>query len=99
VTRRRGAHGGLDVLVANAGVAPPVAAPTDYDLSDWRRVPAINLDAAIGTDLGALLERTQGRLGEVEDITPLAVWLASDRCRLATGASFVLDGGLTASML
>ncbi len=36
-----------------------------------------------------------GRLGTVNDITPLLVYLASDESAFATGATFSLDGGMT----
>ena len=37
-----------------------------------------------------------GRLGEVKDVANLAVFLASDESSFMTGATLVLDGGLTA---
>jgi len=37
-----------------------------------------------------------GRLGEVDDIAPAIVFLAGERSRFVTGASFVIDGGYTA---
>lgn len=36
-----------------------------------------------------------GRLGTPEDLTGIAVFLASDESRYATGATFAVDGGLT----
>ena len=36
-----------------------------------------------------------GRLGTVDDITPLLVYLASDESSFATGAAFFVDGGMT----
>jgi len=36
-----------------------------------------------------------GRLGEPEDLGPLAVYLASDASRYMTGAALVIDGGYT----
>jgi NAD(P)-dependent dehydrogenase (short-subunit alcohol dehydrogenase family) len=36
-----------------------------------------------------------GRLGAPEDLTGIAVYLASDESRYATGATFCVDGGLT----
>lgn len=36
-----------------------------------------------------------GKLGEPEDIAPLAVYLASDASRYLTGAALVIDGGYT----
>ncbi len=35
-----------------------------------------------------------GRIGTVDDITPLVVYLASDESRFATGAMFPVDGGV-----
>lgn len=36
-----------------------------------------------------------GKLGEPEDLGPLAVYLASDAARYVTGAAMVIDGGYT----
>ncbi len=38
-----------------------------------------------------------GRLGHVDEIAAMAVFLASDECAFATGAAFVIDGGRTAT--
>lgn len=38
------AHGKIDVLVANAGIAGANAPVVDYDVDEWRRIMAINLD-------------------------------------------------------
>lgn len=37
-----------------------------------------------------------GRIGEVDDIAHLVIYLASDESRFVTGAELVVDGGLTA---
>ncbi len=37
-----------------------------------------------------------GRLGEVDDVANLVLYLASDESRFVTGAELVVDGGLTA---
>ena len=36
-----------------------------------------------------------GRIGTVEDIAPIVVYLASDESRFATGALFCVDGGVS----
>jgi len=50
-------------------------------------------------DFGAVLNQTQGRLGEVGDVAPLAAFLASDRSRFSNGSTFVVDGGMSASLV
>jgi NAD(P)-dependent dehydrogenase (short-subunit alcohol dehydrogenase family) len=46
-----------------------------------------------------LVEVKQGRLGTVEEVAEVAAFLASDEAAWTTGASYVLDGGLTGSLL
>jgi len=36
------------------------------------------------------------RLGTTQEVANLTVFLASDLCHFATGASFLVDGGFTA---
>jgi NAD(P)-dependent dehydrogenase (short-subunit alcohol dehydrogenase family) len=38
-----------------------------------------------------------GRLGTVDDVAGMAVYLASDEARWVTGAVFTVDGGYTAA--
>jgi NAD(P)-dependent dehydrogenase (short-subunit alcohol dehydrogenase family) len=38
-----------------------------------------------------------GRLGQAEEVARAALWLASDESSLMTGASVVVDGGVTAA--
>jgi len=45
-------------------------------------------------ELGAFVPA--GRVGSVDEITPLIAYLASDEASYTTGASFLIDGGLTA---
>ena len=37
-----------------------------------------------------------GRVGEVEDVSNLVIFLASDESGFITGAEHIIDGGLTA---
>ncbi len=47
----------------------------------------------------ALIEQAQGGYVTLDDIARLTVFLASERSRFCTGGAYVVDGGLTASML
>ena len=45
----------------------------------------------------ALARHAAGRFGEPDDIAKMALWLASDDSRFASGQCFTIDGGLTAA--
>jgi NAD(P)-dependent dehydrogenase (short-subunit alcohol dehydrogenase family) len=57
------------------------------------------LESVLGIDFDAVIEHIQGRLGEPEEITGLALFLASDRSQFASGTTYVIDGGATASLV
>lgn len=50
-------------------------------------------------DFGAVINQAQGRLGGVDDVAPLVAFLASDRSRFSNGSSYVVDGGMSASLV
>lgn len=54
---------------------------------------------ALGMDFEAVINQKQGRLGTVDDVAPLAVFLASDRSRFSSGSTFVVDGGMSAALV
>ncbi|HEY4006515.1 MAG TPA: SDR family NAD(P)-dependent oxidoreductase [Pseudonocardia sp.] len=57
-------------------------------------------EQALGVDdFGAVIAQAQGRMGEVGDVAPLAAFLASERSRFSNGSTFVVDGGMTASLV
>ncbi|GAB3561813.1 SDR family oxidoreductase [Amycolatopsis endophytica] len=62
-----------------------------------RLVP--DFEAATQVPFGDLVAAKQGRLGTPQDIAEVAAFLASDRASWVTGSHYVLDGGLTASLV
>ncbi|GAA3528220.1 SDR family oxidoreductase [Amycolatopsis ultiminotia] len=62
-----------------------------------RLVP--DFEAATQVPFGDLVAAKQGRLGTPEDIAEVAAFLASDRAPWITGSHYVLDGGLSASLV
>jgi NAD(P)-dependent dehydrogenase (short-subunit alcohol dehydrogenase family) len=56
-------------------------------------------EAALGADFDDLIRQGQGGYVDVEDVANLALFLAGDRSRFCTGGAYVVDGGLTASLL
>ncbi|WP_063053548.1 SDR family NAD(P)-dependent oxidoreductase [Nocardia arthritidis] len=58
-----------------------------------------DFEAATHVPFGDLVAAKQGRLGTPEDIAELTAFLASDRASWITGSHYILDGGLTASLV
>ncbi|WP_019874933.1 SDR family oxidoreductase [Sporichthya polymorpha] len=56
-------------------------------------------EAALGVPFDQIISQKQGRMGQVSDVTPLAVFLASERSRFSTGSAFVVDHGWLASLV
>ena len=56
-------------------------------------------EAATGANFQDLTAQAQGRLGTPEEVAEMTAFLASDDARWITGAHYVLDNGLTASVL
>lgn len=62
-----------------------------------RLVP--DFEAATQIPFADLVAMKQGRLGTPQDIAEVAAFLASDRASWITGSHYVLDGGLSASLV
>jgi 3alpha(or 20beta)-hydroxysteroid dehydrogenase len=58
--------------------------------------PMFDVYRALGIAEGAGAGIPLGRLAEPEDVSELALYLASDESRYSTGSEFVVDGGMTA---
>jgi NAD(P)-dependent dehydrogenase (short-subunit alcohol dehydrogenase family) len=78
----------------------PGTVPTPLVYATYERRAGIT--GGSGLDADAALEQTvkrypMGRLGEVEDIANMALFLASDEAKWITGGVYVVDGGMTAA--
>lgn len=62
-----------------------------------RLVPTV--EAAVGVPWDTLVALKQQRLGTVTEVAEMVAFLASDDAGWTTGAHYVLDGGLSASLL
>lgn len=54
---------------------------------------------ALGVDFDALITQGQGGYVGAEDVAAVALFLSGDRSSLCTGGGYVVDGGLTASLI
>ncbi len=81
-----------------AGIRVNAVCPGFADTSMVDRLKP-DFEAATQIPFGDLVAAKQGRLGTATDIAEVAAFLASDRAPWITGSSYVLDGGLTASLV
>lgn len=81
-----------------AGVRVNAVCPGFADTSMVDRL-APDFEAVTQVPFGDLVAAKQGRLGTAEDIAEVAAFLASDRATWVTGSHYILDGGLTASLV
>jgi NAD(P)-dependent dehydrogenase (short-subunit alcohol dehydrogenase family) len=56
-------------------------------------------EAATGANFDDLAAQAQGRLGTPEEVAEMAAFLASDEASFINGSYYILDNGLTASVL
>lgn len=81
-----------------AGVRVNAVCPGFADTAMVARLTP-DFEAATQVPFGDLVAMKQGRLGTPRDIAEVAAFLASDRASWVTGSNYILDGGLTASLV
>ncbi|ADJ45282.1 short-chain dehydrogenase/reductase SDR [Amycolatopsis mediterranei S699] len=81
-----------------AGVRVNAVCPGFADTAMVERLVP-DFEAATQVPFGDLVAAKQGRLGTPRDIAEVTAFLASDRASWITGSHYVLDGGLTASLV
>lgn len=57
------------------------------------------IEAALGVPFDDIVVQKQGRMGTSEEVAEMVAFLASDDASFITGAHYVLDGGMSASLL
>jgi NAD(P)-dependent dehydrogenase (short-subunit alcohol dehydrogenase family) len=86
------------VEMRTAGVRVNAVCPGFADTAMVARLVP-DFEAATQVPFGDLVAMKQGRLGTPEDIAEVAAFLASDRASWVTGSHYILDGGLSASLV
>jgi len=86
------------VELRDSGVRVNAVCPGFADTSMVDRLRP-NFEAATQVPFGDLVAMKQGRLGTPQDIAEVTAFLASDKASWVTGSHYVLDGGLTASLV
>lgn len=86
------------VELRDAGIRVNSVCPAFIDTAMVDRLIP-NVEAVVGVPFADLLKVKQQRLGTAEEVAETVAFLASDESSFTTGSPFVLDAGLTASLL
>jgi NAD(P)-dependent dehydrogenase (short-subunit alcohol dehydrogenase family) len=86
------------VDLRDAGIRVNAICPAFIDTPMVERLVA-PFEAATGANFDDLAAQAHGRLGTPEEVAEMAAVLASDDARWVTGAYYILDNALAASML
>jgi NAD(P)-dependent dehydrogenase (short-subunit alcohol dehydrogenase family) len=86
------------VELRDAGIRVNCVNPAFIDTSMVDRlIPAV--EAVVGVPFADLAAIKQGRLGTAAEVAEMVAFLASSDASWTTGSNYLLDGGLTASVL
>lgn len=86
------------IELRDAGIRVNAICPAFIDTQMVERLVG-PFEAATGANFDDLAAQAQGRLGTPEEVAEMAAFLASDDARWITGAYYILDNALTASVL
>ncbi|MGA2009311.1 MAG: SDR family NAD(P)-dependent oxidoreductase [Solirubrobacteraceae bacterium] len=86
------------IELRDAGIRVNAICPAFIDTQMVERLVA-PFEAATGANFDDLAAQAQGRLGTPEEVAEMVAFLASDDARWITGSYYILDNGLTASVL
>ena len=89
--------GGMKMLCRNLAVELGPKGITVNNIAPGATITEINraMLANPAKKNALLAQIPMGRLGEVEDVSPVAVFLASDEASYVTASTYYVDGGLT----
>jgi NAD(P)-dependent dehydrogenase (short-subunit alcohol dehydrogenase family) len=86
------------IELRDAGIRVNAVCPSFVDTQMVERLVA-PFEAAMPMTFDAAVALKQGRLGTAEEVAEMVAFLVSDDASFTTGSEYVLDGGLTASLL
>jgi NAD(P)-dependent dehydrogenase (short-subunit alcohol dehydrogenase family) len=82
----------------DAGIRVNCVCPAFVDTAMVDRA-GVAVEEALGASFSDIVAAKQGRLGTTAEVAETVAFLASDRAGWTTGSHYVLDGGMTASLL
>lgn len=82
----------------DAGIRVNCVCPAFVDTAMVDRA-GVAVEEMLGASFSELVAAKQGRLGTTAEVAETVAFLASDRAGWTTGSHYVLDGGMTASLL
>lgn len=86
------------IELRDVGIRVNAVCPSFIDTKMVERLVA-PFEETLPMSFAEALEAKQGRLGTAEEVAEMVAFLVSDDASFTTGSEFVLDGGLTASLL